>query len=163
MGQWMYYLRVTPAELEKLKADPSSAVDFVLYEERREEREFTTEKTWMAIDYLLAKGIYAEDPHLSELIQGGKVIEGAGLDTNLRYFTQAEVKEMASALLKVTHEQLLAPYDPKKMNELYIYPTAWGEDVEFDHRYITDWFDTLVRGFSKAAQRDEAVLVYLGL
>jgi hypothetical protein len=134
----MYYLRVTPPELEKLKAVPSKAIDFVLYDERREEREFTTEKTWMAIDYLLANGIYAADPHLSEVIQGGTVIEGAGLDTNLRYFTPAEVKEIAAALLKVTHEQLLAPYDPKKMNELYIYPVAWGEDVEFDHRYITD-------------------------
>lgn len=163
MGQWMYYIPVSPAEFQQVAQDPSEAVSILLYNDEIHGRQFTTEKTWNALDYLIAEGPLGQDPVLATVIEGGTEIPGTDFDAPLRYFTPDEVKKLASSLLKATSDQLLTAYDPARMNELHVYPLHWGEDRDFDKRYLTDWFDALVHGFSRAASAGQYVLVYLSV
>jgi hypothetical protein len=162
MGLWMYYYRVDPPELESLKANPTISWEFITDELRMASREFSIEKSWDALSYLL-ETTYPNDECVN-VIGGGTEIEGAITDgPSLRYFTPEEVKAFAAALLRVTSNELLAAYDPKRMNELHVYPGCWGKEIDFERRYLTGWFDALVGGFSVAAQRHQAVLSYLAL
>src|SRR5687767_6889436 len=100
VGLSMDYYPVSQAELAALLRNPKSAYEF-LFTDEMYSHAFHTDRTWDAIDCLL-RSTYPDNPDLAAVIQGGTEIEGADIDTSLRYFTPAQVKKIAAALLNVT-------------------------------------------------------------
>jgi hypothetical protein len=163
MGQSACYIPVAPDELDRVRADPSLMNSLV---ERGRERgeEFTVEKTWDAIRYLIANGPKRDDPVLAEAILGGEALpESETGHMAPRYLVSGQVRAVAAALGRVSPADLRAAFDPARMNEEFVYPVAWDADrAEWEWNYIWQWFTALVEGFAKAAQEGKGLLTFLG-
>ena len=93
------------------------------------------EKSWGGAHYLLTETAWEGEPPLNFVINGGTYLEADGpWNTPPRTFTAAETREIATALDRLSDDELRRRYAPERMMELEIYPEIWdrtpddGED-----------------------------------
>src|SRR5262245_2164605 len=137
MGMIGNFLRVTNTDLEAYLAD-SSLLENRIYDEDADESTLREiDKSWEGILYLLTgQKLEALDHPLARVLFSGQCIDeeqdlgyGPG-----HYLTPEQVKEVDSALSKITVEELSKRFDPRQMTELEIYPDIWEQ--EYSLKYL---------------------------
>src|SRR5688572_21836437 len=117
--------RLSPKDLERLKADPSLVVSFLGEEDVDGFEPFADldiDKAWHGIHYLLTGSGWEGAPPLSFLVVGGATVgEDRGYGP-ARGFSAEEVKPLAEALAPVTEDELRSRYDAKRMQREGRYP-----------------------------------------
>ena len=157
-------LRVTNTELEEYLKD-SSILESRIYDDESEEEDpsrVDIDKSWEGILFLLTgKDSETNDHPLARILFSGQIIDE---DQDLgygpgHYLTSVKVKELTGQISKISAEELAKNYDPKRMNELGIYPNAWKDDDMVD--YLTDYFKTIQDFYAEASKNDEAIITFL--
>jgi Domain of unknown function (DUF1877) len=116
------------------------------------------DKAWHGLHYLLCGAPEPAPGPLGQAVLGGSEIgEDQGYGP-ARYFTSAQVAEIASALQSPGLEQELhARFDAVAMTQLGLYPGGWETD---DEDWVIQAFHTL-RDFYAAASKAEQAVVTL--
>jgi hypothetical protein len=122
--------------------------------------ELDLEKAWHGIHFLLC-GSAGESPEtLGTAVLGGKEL-GADLGYGpARYLEAADVKEIASALKRVTAEELGARFNAAALDEAKVYPGGWGAD-EDRREWLLEGFAELRSFCESAAENGFGVLLYI--
>jgi len=166
-GEW---LRLTPAELERAKADTVWLTDLSSKELGRprwrpgdtdldipERRRFGTDKTWHALDYLLTRRDFPVG-----IIYGEEEFEppfewGYG---SPMYLPPERVRTAAAALAPLSEADLLDGVDHTDLLVEDIYPSVWDRPDELDWAvcflpYVKVYFDA-------AAESGDAIVCWIG-
>jgi hypothetical protein len=156
-------LRVTNSELEEYLQDSSLLENRVYDDESEEDSNLVDiDKSWEGILFLLTgQNLENSDHPLARTLFSGQLIDE---DQDLgygpaQYLTPDQVKEVNAEISKITIDEISKNYDPKKMNELGIYPNVWNEEESLE--YLTDYFKTVQEVYSKAAQNNQAIITFL--
>ena len=160
MGMYGEWLRVTPAELRQVMADPEASYQLTDTEET--DRRSGTDKTWHALAYLLQRADFpvsiitgeqcvVDDPDDSE-VDWGYGPPG--------YLTPQQVSIASSALADLTAERLLDGVSPADLAREQIYPQVWNRPDELAWAvhalpYMRDFF-------AAAAAQGDAILCWIG-
>jgi len=113
-------------------------------------------------DYLLTgQNLENSDHPLARTLFSGQFIdEDQVFDYGpAQYLTPGQVKEVNAEISKITTEEIVKNYDPKKMSELEIYPNIWDEEDNLD--YLRDYFKTVQEVYSEAAQNNQVIITFL--
>jgi Domain of unknown function (DUF1877) len=112
------------------------------------------DKAWHGLHYLLCGTPDPVPGPLGQAVFGGTEIgEDQGYGP-VRYFSPAQVAEVASALQSPDLErQLPARFDAEAMTQLGIYPGVWETD---DHDWPIEAFRTLRDFYSAASEAEQA-------
>ena len=157
-------LRVTNTELEEYLKD-SSLLENRIYDDESEDDDPNSvhiDKSWAGILFLLTgQNLETLNHPLEKVLFSGQLIDeeqdlgyGPG-----HYLTPEQVKEVNEQISQISTEELGKKYDPKKMNELEIYPNSW-EDGDMAN-YLTEYFKTIQNVYAEASKNDEAIITYL--
>lgn len=156
-------LRVTNSELEEYLQDSSLLENRVYDDEAEEDSNLVDiDKSWEGILFLLTgQNLENSDHPLARTLFSGQLVDE---DQDLgygpaQYLTPDQVKEVNAEISKITIDEISKNYDPKKMNELGIYPNVWNEEESLE--YLTDYFKTVQEVYSKAAQNNQAIITFL--
>lgn len=153
-------LRVTKSELEEFLKD-SSLLEDKIYNDDAEDV-VDIDKTWDAIIFLLTGQSFATSSnHLSAVLFSCQLIDeeqdlGYG---PAHYLLPEQVAKLNSEISEISVDHLKLKFDPKKMNELDVYPAFWYEEDSFE--YVLDGFLSLQNVFSTATENDEAIITFL--
>jgi hypothetical protein len=114
------------------------------------------DKAWHGVHYVLCGTVEPDESLLSQAVLGGTEI---GEDFSgygpARFFTAAQVAELAAALAKA-EQDASARFDPMRMTQLQIYPFGWDEPGARD--WILEAVAAL-RGFYARAAADGLAVV----
>jgi hypothetical protein len=160
------YVRLTPAELDRLIGDEEWADEFVhelIDAELDEEPESSrarchdTDKAWDALGFLLRRAGFPVD-----IVHGEESVpwdEDWGYGPP-RYLTPDRVRQAAEALVAITPEQLVDGVGPADLAAANVYPAVvWERGEPLD--YVVSHYEELVPFFASAARDGHAVLVWL--
>ena len=155
------YWRITPEELEKLRADPSQVPSFLYDSPQPGDRYLDVDKSWHAIHFLLTGSVWEGDPPLGNAVLGGiplgEVDVGYG---PARARAPHEVQEVAEALQAISVEALMSRYDAGALQVADIYPQIWDEG-ETAWEYVGENYRALRDFFLMAGEAGDAMLVYV--
>jgi len=115
------------------------------------------EKSWHSLHYLLTGNLWEVNSILGKTILGGNEI---GPDIGYgpaRFLEPAEVKEIATALKKVSKDDLAKRFDLKAMVAAKVYARHNEGELELTQEY----FKRVVAYYVGAAKRGDAMLLYL--
>ncbi|MGC4046551.1 MAG: YfbM family protein [Armatimonas sp.] len=130
-------------------------------EMKRPEPRLWTERNWLGLHSLLTFGEWAQYPLLGTSISGGTPIGGDYCYYGpVRYFTEEEVRNIASALEKVEEATLRSSFDPDALNAAGVPPAHAWHPEDFPHLWKT--FQDIQTFFRVAQSQGYALLVYLG-
>jgi len=117
------------------------------------------DKAWHGLHFPLCGALEPAPGPLGQAVFGGTEIgEDQGYGP-ARYFTPAQVTEIAAALGSPSLEQeLKARFDAAAMTQMAIYPGVWGED---DRYWLIDAFRTLREFYAAATQAGLAVVTLI--
>jgi Domain of unknown function (DUF1877) len=117
------------------------------------------DKAWHGLHYLLCGAPEPAPGPLGQAVFGGTEIgEDQGYGP-VRYFTPAQVAEIAAALQSPALEQELhARFDAAVMTQLAIYPGVWDTD---DLDWLIEAFHTVRDFYVAASQAEQAVATIL--
>jgi hypothetical protein len=117
------------------------------------------DKAWHGLHYLLCGAPEPAPGPLGQAVFGGTEIgEDQGYGP-ARYFTVAQVAEIASALRSPSLEQeLRARFDDETMTQLGIYPGVWETD---DLDWLVEAFQTVRDFYAAASQAEQAVVTLI--
>ena len=117
------------------------------------------DKAWHGLHYLLCGALEPAPGPLGQAVFGGTEIgEDQGYGP-ARYFSPAQVAEIAAALQSPSLEsELNARFDAAAMTELGIYPGTWEAD---DEDWLVEAFDTLRDFYAAASQAEQAVVTVI--
>lgn len=172
-GNW---LRVTPAELDRAKADLDWAYDLAEAARNDEspERWTTTGKAWNGLDFLLDRlgfevpiVLGAEsfvefpdvEPDSAEMVDFLDELEldwGYGPPS---YLTPAQVAAAAAQLSELTGEDLIRDVDPAELARADVYPDAWDRPGKLE--WVAHFLPDTTRFFTAAADDGDAVICWL--
>lgn len=166
-----WYQRISPRDLKQLIQDsysnPDAPTQYLhpeLDDERTKEQRIEpmlwTERNSLGLHSLLTFGEWAKCPLLGASISGGTPIGGDYSYEPVRYFTQKEVGDIASALETVKETALSNSFDPGALNTAGVPPTSGWHENDFPHLWKT--FQDIQSFFHIAQSQGYAVLVYLG-
>jgi len=158
--------RVTTNDLEEILKD-SSVLENKVYSEDSDNMNdlLDLDKSWEGIFYLLTGHGIAEiedaKPPLSWTLFSGQIIDeeqdlGYG---PAHYINADQVKELNTALDKITIDDLRKKYNGKEMNEAGIYPEVWDEAESLD--YVLDYFGQLKEFYKTAEKENKAVVTFV--
>ncbi len=167
-GNW---LRMTPEQLRRALEDLDWAHEYALdAEDRKDERWFTTGKTFHALHFLLDRhGLNVpivfgaesfvdmpdeepEDEAYLEDVDWGYAPPG--------YLTPEQVSRAAAELAHITVDDLLRGVDPDELTRAGVYPiTIWDRPGELD--WATHALPDVARFFAIAAGAGDAVICWL--
>ncbi len=119
------------------------------------------EKVWQGLHFLLTGEPFGGTPPLSLAIFGGDPTEERE-GGSINMLGPSKVKEIATALSALTHEELDRRFDPAKFAAADIYHGVWHEDREELLSELMDYFDQLVGIYQDAARCENAVLIDIG-
>lgn len=123
--------------------------------------ELSLDKAWHGVHFLLSGTVEPGESLLSQAVLGGTEIgeDFAGYGP-ARCFTAEQVAELARLMGDpALDDELAARYDPKRMDDLQIYPFGWSD---FDNRdWIFDAFRDLRGFYADAAANGYAVVTCL--
>jgi len=156
-------LRVTKSELEDYLKDSSLLENKIYDDETENENLVDIDKSWDGVIFLLTGQSFATaENNLVRILFSGQLIDeeqdfGYG---PAHYLTPEQVAELNNEISTITIADLKQKFNPKKMNELEVYPTIWDEgDDAFD--YVADGFLTLQNVFADATKNEEAIITFL--
>jgi hypothetical protein len=172
MGMYGEWLRVTPDELERAKADLDWAEELAEQIAETEygrddgsdlpdRRNFGTDKTWHALDYLLTrKGfpisiVFGEESFVDDEDEAD-VDWGYGPP---RYLTAEQVRAAAEALASVTEEALLDGVDAADLVAEEIYPNVWDRPGELP--WAVGELPNVKTYFAAAAKAGDAIICWI--
>jgi hypothetical protein len=115
------------------------------------------EKSWHSLHYLLTGSAWETSLTLGKAILGGKEL---GPDIGYgpaRFLEPPEVKEVATALKKVSEVDLEKRFDLPAMVAANVYACRDESELKLAQHY----FAQVVRYYSEAARRGDAMLLYL--
>ncbi|MEE4544381.1 YfbM family protein [Streptomyces sp. V4-01] len=160
------YVRLTPAELDRLIGDEQWADGFVhelIDTELDEEPEASqarchdTDKAWDALRFLLRRAGFPVD-----IVHGEQSVpwdEDWGYGPP-RYLTAARVQEAARALTALSPEHLVEGVAPADLAAADVYPAlVWERGESLD--YVAAHYEAVAVFFQAAARDGHAVLVWL--
>ncbi|MFI7080045.1 YfbM family protein [Micromonospora sp. NPDC049903] len=171
-GNW---LRVSPDELERAKADLAWAYDIARTARNDDsDRWTTTDKAWHGLDFLLDRlgfeiplVLGAEEfvespdvePDSEEMLDFLDNLEDDWGYGPPSYLTPDQVAAAASALDTLTEDDLVRGVDPQELNRAEVYPGIWERPgmLEWAAHFLPD-----ARSFFAAAAKDgDAVICWL--
>ncbi|MCW7537951.1 YfbM family protein [Aquabacterium sp. A7-Y] len=158
------FAAVSEAKLTELRADPDAVADFLFTEaeDGGPAEALDIDKTWHGLHFLLTGESYGGEGPLAWAIMGGEPIgEDVGYGP-ARYLEPQQVREVAAALAPITVQALNARYDPAAFEKADIYPTGiWRSEGQGAFDYLAEWYEDLVAFYARAAERGDAVLLYV--
>jgi hypothetical protein len=156
-------LRVTKADLDAYLNDSSLLEESVYNDEVENPNLVDLDKSWDGILFLLTGQNVANTEHpLAKVLFSGQLIDeeqdlGYG---PAHYLTPEQVVELNAQIANISIADLKQKYDPKKMNEIEVYPSIWDEgDEAFD--YLAQYFKDLQQVYADAAKNGEAVITFV--
>jgi hypothetical protein len=156
-------LRVTKADLDAYLNDSSLLEESVYNDEVENPNLVDMDKSWDGILFLLTGQNFANTEHpLAKVLFSGQLIDeeqdlGYG---PAHYLTPEQVVELNAQIANISIVDLKQKYDPKKMNEIEVYPSIWDEgDEAFD--YLAQYFKDLQQVYADAAKNGEAVITFV--
>lgn len=157
MGIWCYLHRIGVERLAEILRDPAN----LPYDELADANDFTVEKTWNAIEFLLVRLEERGDvPSIAPLTGGVEFGDNLAYGP-ARYLTADEVKLMATALSSISVESLGEVFDLEDLEANNVYPGIWKNgDRAWLLNYVCEHFLALVRCYSEAANAGDAMLLY---
>ncbi|WP_024800912.1 YfbM family protein [Nocardia sp. BMG51109] len=153
MGMVMSFSRVTPAELNRIDANPENVHEFLWSLDRDGEPDGYLDKAWDGLRYLF------EAAHLGlDLYMEG---ESIGSDGTLSAWDADLVHRAADLLRSTPFERLARCFDPGRMTAQNVYPNIWYEGAEaLDYLRVN--YDNLVRFFEFAAAGGSGAIMSFG-
>lgn len=124
---------------------------------------FDVDKAWQGIHFLLTGSDWEGEGPAAFILHGGREI-----NEDLGYgpphgFSAKEVKDIANKLREFDPELLFNQAEPAKFEEMEIYPGIWTkEPKEESIGYVIDNFKNLREFMDRCAQKNRAVIAYLG-
>jgi hypothetical protein len=121
------------------------------------EAALSLEKSWHSLHYLLTGNVWETDSILGKTILGGNEI---GPDIGYgpaRFLRPDEVKEIATALKKLSKGDLAKRFDLQAMVAAKVYACHNEGELEL----AQDYFAQVVAYYVKAAKRGDAMILYL--
>jgi hypothetical protein len=155
-------LAVSAEQLAAIVQQPS-LVEALVYPEDGAEKanHLDIDKSWHAIHYMLNGDAWeGEEPFFLVVLGGEEIGEDVGYGP-ARYLKPDQVKAVASALSSLDLQDFSHRFDPSAMDAAEIYPQSWGEGGSEEREYLLDYFKQLSSFYQSAAQRNDAVLLYL--
>jgi Domain of unknown function (DUF1877) len=156
-------LRVTKADLDAYLNDSSLLEESVYNDEVENPNLVDMDKSWDGILFLLTGQNFANTEHpLAKVLFSGQLIDeeqdlGYG---PAHYLTPEQVVELNAQIANISIADLKQKYDPKKMNEIEVYPSIWDEgDEAFD--YLAQYFKDLQQVCAEAAKNGEAAITFV--
>jgi hypothetical protein len=117
------------------------------------------DKAWHGLHYLLCGTADPAPGPLGQAVFGGTEIGEDQVYGPVRYFSPAQVAEIAAALQSPDLEQELhARFDVEKMTQLGIYPGVWERD---DEDWLIDAFQSLRDFYAAASKSEQAALTII--
>jgi hypothetical protein len=130
----------------------------------RTDDEVDLDKAWHALHYFFTGTPWEADEPGGYLLAGGEPIGDVDVGYGpARALHPPDVERFAKFLDGFDREDLLARYDPPRMQALDIYPPIWdrAEDLgEFE--YLWESFTVLREFTATAARRKDGVVLYIG-
>lgn len=149
-------------QLAKLQAHDELVEDYLLSDEA-EANSLYMDKMWHGLHWLVARRERETAAPASRVIMGGKAFgKPFGLDQP-KYFTSAEVQQIAKLLASTSIATLKKNFDPQAMDTARIYPTDWVEwERSGDDPFgaLTLAFKELQAFYARAAKAKHAVVIF---
>lgn len=163
--------------LRAVKFDPTrlSKQDHLLFEEQKHKldaihnrharpswHQFTLDKVWQAIHFLLTGQIDGGNPPLVWVVLGGLELADKKNYTNgspVRILSPDQVREVAGALSAISGEQLLSRATIAEMASKNIY--AISENAVPEREYLRTQYEELKQFYVDAAQKGNGMLLSL--
>jgi len=153
------FVAVDPDELDELQDDPSSLEDLFGATPGPQRPRLSIDKAWHGLHYLLSGDPESTDGDVGPVVLGGTEVgedEGYG---PARFFTAAEVAQLAAALDRAGLDaDVVARYDAATMTALSIYPGGWDDEAR---AWLLDSFRDVRTFFREAAGHNQAVVTCL--
>jgi hypothetical protein len=124
--------------------------------------QFTLDKAWQAIHFLLTGQIDGGNPPLAWAVLGGLELtdeKNYTAGSPLRVLSPVQVKDVAGALSGIPAEQLLSRATITEMASKNIYAVSNDEDSEREH--LRTYYEELQQFYADAAQRGNGMLLSL--
>ena len=158
------FIALSPEKLSALISDPSGLAE-LFYPENEEDTPsnyLDIEKAWHGIHFLLTGEAWGGDGPLAQAVLGGiEIGEDMGYGP-ARYLTPEEVRAVARSLAAISTEQLKKRYSSDALEAAEIYPTGiWEAEGWGAFDYLVQNFEPLVHFYHEAAERGDAVILYL--
>jgi hypothetical protein len=120
------------------------------------------EKAWHGIHYLLTGTAWEGEPPLNFLVAGGREvgIDEVGIGP-ARTLTAKETRDVATALARLTDEDLRARFRPDEMMRLEIYPEIWDRDPAEDDTlgHVMESVESLRTTLAAVVDRGHGLLI----
>lgn len=158
------YRRVTPAELEVLRAEPLALSAFLAPPGNLPppvDRHLDIGGAWQALHFLLTGDPWAGGRPLANAVLGGEPIgdEDFGYGP-VRCLEPTEVAAVATALEAISGEDLLSRFNPGAMNAAEVYPGGWSDDDDW-RAHLGERYLEVRNLFAHAASQGDAMVLYL--
>jgi Domain of unknown function (DUF1877) len=124
--------------------------------------EIDVDKAWHGIHFLLTGTAWEGTFPLNFIVSGGKEVGDVDVGYGpARALTSEDVRRLDAALEPLTSEELERRFDPKQMSKLQIYPEIWADEDDDSLEYLIEYYTELRAFVRRAAERGDALLVYL--
>lgn len=153
---------ISGAQLEALINDPSS-IRSLLYPDNGgswPKNHLYLDKAWHGIHFTLNGQAWGgEEPLFNAILGGTEIGEDIGYGP-ANYLTPEQVRSLASALKAIPPELFWSRINRSALAAAKIYPNIWERDSDAID-YIHSYYDDLYLFYYEAAQRGDAVLIYI--
>jgi len=153
MSMGACYVAIQKDTLDELLASPQASLSDFVFDDANAPfiTRYSLEQAWDAFRCLFEDDL----PDLS----GDELLQGVDLGECCFLIYPDQVARLAKGLAEFTLEELKTKFDSEEFQTADFYwETAWKEDFT----EIAEMFNGLVAFFAGAAQRDEAMLFYIG-
>ena len=154
---------VRPEQLQSFIDDPASIESFLYPEDGDAEPEnhIDLDKAWHAIHFTLnGKAWEGEEPLFLAILGGEEIGEDIGYGP-ARFLTPVQVKAVSAALSVVTPETFGGQFSHAALATAEIYPDVWEAEGADSLEYVQPFYNDLRTFYQAAAERGDAVLIYL--
>jgi uncharacterized protein DUF1877 len=155
MGMVMSFTQVTPDDLHLAMEDPERIDQLLddLYE--ADAPHVSLDKAWDGIAFLIS----AARMRLPLLYMGDKMLDE---DRGCVAWSAETVERVAQRLRAAPFDQLAPHFDPRRMTERDVYPSAIWERDDDALDYLRVHYERLVQFFDAAARSGAAAIMTLG-
>jgi len=163
MGMVACFTSLPPAELQRLRDDPSEIEEFLYPDGGNEEppHYYDLDKSWHGLHYLLTGETYGGKPPLSQAVLGGTEFGEDGGYGPARYLPAEDVHAIAEALGRIAPDALTQRFNPDDMEARQIYPDIWVREGDEALDFLLDGFAGLQAFYAGAAGRGDAVIQWI--
>lgn len=155
------YVRLTPDELDRVRADPSAARPLIEDRPADVPRRYRLDEAWQAVWYLLRR---AGAP--TRVIMEGTPLwdtEDEEDEDAPSVITPTEVSQAAHWLAAWPAERLASYFDCGAFAKADIYPPIWNRRTGTDHRaWVVGYYAGLPQFFATTALAGDALMLWIG-